>query len=340
MKYLILLLALSPLFWLGCEPGNAQNKDKQEASPEYALVIHGGAGAMDKSRMSQEMDNSYREALQTALAAGEAILKEGGDAPDAVIAAIQVMEENPLFNSARGAVITSEGRAELDASFMDGETLNAGAVAGITNIKSPIAAAKLVMDSSVHVMMAGRGAEKFAMAYGLDTVDNQYFITAKRRQQFERRQARLKAKNDGVNKKYGTVGCAALDKAGNLAAGTSTGGMMYKKFGRVGDSPIIGAGTYADNASCAVSCTGHGEYFIRNVVAYDVAARMTYLGESLQEAADYIVMDKLAKIKASGGLIAIDREGNIAMPFNSSGMFRAYVKAGGEPFVAIYHEEE
>jgi len=340
MKYLILLLTLSPLFWLGCEPGNAQNKDKQEARPEYALVIHGGAGAMDKSRMSQEMDKSYREALQTALAAGEAILKEGGDAQDAVIAAIQIMEENPLFNSARGAVITSEGRAELDASFMDGKTLNAGAVAGITNIKSPIAAAKLVMDSSVHVMMAGRGAEKFAMAYGLDTVDNQYFITDKRRQQFERRQAKLKAENDGVNKKYGTVGCAALDKAGNLAAGTSTGGMMYKKFGRVGDSPIIGAGTYADNASCAVSCTGHGEYFIRNVVAYDVAARMTYLGESLQEAADYIVMDKLAKIKASGGLIAVDREGNIAMPFNSSGMFRAYVKAGGEPFVAIYHEEE
>ncbi|MCI4666616.1 MAG: isoaspartyl peptidase/L-asparaginase [Bacteroidia bacterium] len=340
MRYLCLLLVIPLMLQWGCESGNAQTTAEKKARPEYALVIHGGAGAIKKSKMTPELEKAYRAALETALQAGETILKEGGAAQDAVIAAIQSMEENPLFNSGKGAVLTNQGKAELDASFMDGKSRNSGAVAGVRTIKSPIAAARLVMDSSKHVMMSGEGAEIFAKSYGLEMVENDYFITEKRKSQLARILEGQMASQAGMKKKYGTVGCAALDKEGNLAAGTSTGGMMNKRYGRVGDAPIIGAGTYADNASCAVSCTGHGEYFIRNVVAYDVAARMSYLEESLEKAANYIIMDKLKAINASGGLIAVDKDGNIAMPFNSSGMYRGYAKSTGERFIGIYHDEE
>lgn len=339
MRYLSLLLLIPALLQWGCEPTTAQNQEEKATRPDYALVIHGGAGYMRKDKMAPKEDSAYRQALQVALDAGEAVLKSGGSAQDAVVATIQTMEENELFNSARGAVLTNEGRAELDASFMEGKDKNSGAVAGVSTIKSPIEAARLVMDSSRHVMMAGSGAEKFAASFGLEMVENDYFITEKRRQQLARIHAGEKAEKAGVKKKHGTVGCVALDKEGNIAAGTSTGGMMNKRFGRVGDSPIIGAGTYADNATCGVSCTGHGEYFIRNVVAYDVAARMAYLKESLQDAANYIVMDKLKAIGANGGLIALDKEGNIAMPFNTSGMFRGYVKSTGERYIGIYTDE-
>lgn len=316
--------------------------------PDWALVIHGGAGTIRRDLMTDELEAQYRAGLQAALEAGAAVLEAGGSSADAVEATIHVLEDNPLFNSAKGAVFTHEEQVELDASFMDGGTGQAGAVAGVTTIKHPISAARRVMDSSVHVMMAGRGAEEFAEEQGLELVPNTYFHTEKRLAQLRRLKARdadpaLDHDSEGeddepVKKKHGTVGCVALDQAGNLAAGTSTGGMTNKRYGRIGDSPIIGAGTYADNGTCGVSCTGHGEYFIRNVVAYDVAARMKYLDEPLAEAADYVVNTELVKKGGSGGLIAMDAQGNIAMPFNSAGMFRGYLKAGGEVVIEIYRE--
>jgi L-asparaginase / beta-aspartyl-peptidase len=316
--------------------------------PAWALVIHGGAGTIKRELMTEEMEAAYRQGLEAALQAGSEVLRAGGSSADAVEATINVLELNPLFNAGKGAVFTHEEQVELDASFMDGATGQAGAVAGVTTIKHPISAARRVMDSSVHVMMSGHGAEEFAKEQQLELVSNDFFHTEKRLGQLRR----LKARNadpaldhdsddeDGepVKKKHGTVGCVALDQSGNLAAGTSTGGMTNKRYGRIGDSPIIGAGTYADNATCGVSCTGHGEYFIRNVVAYDVAARMKYLGESVHEAADYIVNTVLVEKGGSGGLIAMDRDGDVAMPFNSSGMFRGYLKADGEMMIEIYRD--
>ncbi|GAB1404411.1 isoaspartyl peptidase/L-asparaginase [Lentimicrobium sp.] len=295
---------------------NAQNTG-------YVLVIHGGAGTITSERYLPAKQAEYNQALTDALGAGEEILAAGGSALDAVVAAIQLMEANPLFNSGKGAVFNAEGRNELDASIMDGKSGKAGAVAGVTTIKSPVEAARRVMDSSAHVLLAGRGAEDFALRQGLDIVDPSYFYTDESWQEYLNVKERMEREG-----RKGTVGAVALDKAGNLAAATSTGGMVFKKYGRIGDSPIIGAGTYADNKSCAVSCTGHGEYFIRNVVAYDVAARMLYLGESLKQASDYIVNNKLAAQNAAGGLIAVDKDGNIAMPFNTPGMFRGYVTEG------------
>lgn len=305
--------------------------------PEYALAIHGGAGAMSRDLLSAEKEVEYRAGLQLALETGEKILKEGGSAMDAVEATIHILEDNPLFNAGKGAVFTHEETVELDASFMDGKTMNAGAVAGVKTIRHPISAARLVMDSSVHVMMAGQGADQFASGYGLEVVDNSYFHTERRLKQVQAKKAGNEQKARQL-KKHGTVGCVALDKNGNLAAGTSTGGMTNKRYGRVGDAPIIGAGTYANNNTCAVSCTGHGEYFIRNVVAYDVSALMEYGGKSLKEAGDHIVHDKLVKQEASGGLISLDKEGNIHMPFNSAGMFRGFVKSDGSTGIAIYQD--
>ena len=315
--------------------GNLERDDKTER-PEYALAIHGGAGAMSRDLMTAEMEVQYRAGLEAALKKGEEILKNGGSAMDAVEATIHILEDNPLFNAGKGAVFTHEETVELDASFMDGETGNAGAVAGIKSIRHPISAARLVMDSSVHVMMAGEGADKFASSFGLEVVENSYFHTERRLKQVQEKKAGEEPK---VLKKHGTVGCVALDKDGNLAAGTSTGGMTNKRYGRVGDAPIIGAGTYANNESCAVSCTGHGEYFIRNVVAYDVSALMQYGNKSLQEAGDHIIHEKLVKQNASGGLISLDKDGNIHMPFNSAGMFRGVIKSDGTSGVAIYDDE-
>lgn len=294
---------------------NAQNK--------YVLVIHGGAGNLASAEMEPAQAQHYRDKLNEALAAGEKILAEGGSSLDAVIAAINVLEDSPLFNAGKGAVYNAEGKHELDASIMDGKTLKAGAVAGTTIIKNPILAARLVMDSSEHVMLSGHGADKFAKEHGLVTVENSYFDSEKGEKEYHR----IKQKLEKEGRK-GTVGAVALDKHGNLAAATSTGGMTFKKYGRIGDSPIIGAGTYANNESCAVSCTGHGEYFIRNSVAYDVSARMLYLKETVEQATSYIINTKLKDQGGTGGLIAVDKDGNVALPYNTKGMFRGFVKEG------------
>jgi len=305
------------------------------------IVIHGGAGTITRESITPEQEKAYREKLSEALDAGYKVLKSGGTSLDAVTAAITIMEDSPLFNAGKGAVFTSEGRNEMDASIMDGKTRNAGAVAGVTTIRNPILAARAVMEKSSNVMLTGSGAEQFAEKNGLKIVDPSYFYTERRYKSLER--ARQMEKEQGSinfrhenDFKYGTVGALALDKYGNLAAGTSTGGMTNKKYGRIGDSPVIGAGTFADNNSCAVSATGHGEYFIRHVVSYDVAARMMYLGESLEKAAETVINKKLKEAGGTGGIIALDRNGNVAMPFNTSGMYRGFRKQGGETQVFIY----
>lgn len=316
------------------------------ARPAYSLAIHGGAGVIRKTDMSAEKDAAYRAALDSALSVGETILQTGGAALDAVTATVAWLEDCPLFNAGRGAVFTHEGRNELDASIMDGSTEMAGAVGGVTIVKNPVKLARAVMEKSPHVLLSGRGAEQFAIENGLDTVPPEWFFTQERWNSLQKeldaekknspQGNKLQAQNPGY--KFGTVGCVALDRQGNLAAATSTGGMTNKRWNRLGDSPVIGAGTYASNDACAVSCTGHGEYFIRYAVAHDVFARMVYGGLSLQDAADQIVMKKLVEKGGEGGLIAVDKQGNIAMPFNSEGMFRGYAKPG-ERQIKIYKEE-
>lgn len=316
------------------------------ARPAYSLAIHGGAGVIRKTDMSAEKDAAYRAALDSALSVGETILQNGGAALDAVTATVAWLEDCPLFNAGRGAVFTHEGRNELDASIMDGSTEMAGAAGGVTIVKNPVKLARAVMEKSPHVLLSGRGAEQFAIENGLDTVPPEWFFTQERWNSLQKELDAEKKNSPQGNKlqvqnpgyKFGTVGCVALDRQGNLAAATSTGGMTNKRWNRLGDSPVIGAGTYASNDACAVSCTGHGEYFIRYAVAHDVFARMVYGGLSLQDAADQIVMKKLVEKGGEGGLIAVDKQGNIAMPFNSEGMFRGYAKPG-ERQIKIYKEE-
>ena len=306
------------------------------SNQNWVLVIHGGAGGTAGQKMPEEMQLQYTTEMTEVLKAGAAILSGGGTSLDAVETCIRMMEDSPLFNAGKGAVFTEEGKNEMDASIMDGETLKAGAVAGVTTIKNPISAARAVMEKSNHVMLIGGGAEKFAKEQGLEIVPPSYFYTKKRWEEFQKtHQQEMKHKPDS-SKSHGTVGVVALDNHGNLAAGTSTGGMTNKMKGRVGDSPVIGAGTYANNNTCAVSCTGHGEYFIRNVVAYDVSARMEYKGQSLPEAAGDVVNVKLKSQGAEGGLIAVDRNGNIAMPFNTALMFRGIIRPDGKIEVEIY----
>lgn len=321
----------------------------QDESPrDVALVIHGGAGTILPDNMTDEQEQAYRAALRTALETGYGVLTDGGSSVDAVVAALQTMEDSPLFNAGKGAVFTSENTVELDASIMEGETLNAGALTGVKHIKNPIALARLIMEESPHVMMAGEGAEAFAREHEVEFVDNEYFYTERRRRQAEEARQRDAQEEDETGRrdagpdadKFGTVGAVALDQAGNLAAGTTTGGMTNKRFGRVGDSPIIGAGTYADNATCGVSATGHGEYFIRAAVAHDIAARMAYGGQSLGEAAEAVIMEKLPAMGGTGGVVALDREGNIAMPFNTPGMYRGYIDTEGNMVVRIYREDD
>lgn len=316
-------------------PENAEMAKSQvgeEGKAEYAIVIHGGAGTILKANMTDEKEAAYLKILNEALDAGETILKNGGTSKEAVEKTIMLMEDSPLFNAGKGAVFTNAGTNELDASVMDGASQNAGAVGGVKNVRNPIQAAIAVMDNSPHVMLTGEGAEKFAVEQELTTVDNKYFHTDRRWESLQKVKAEEAESTgyimDNVDSKYGTVGCVALDKSGNLFAGTSTGGMTNKRWGRVGDSPIIGAGTYADNATCGISCTGHGEYFIRYAVAHDVAARMAYLGESVDDAANFVVNKKLVEKGGSGGLIALDAKGNVSMPFNSEGMYRGYSKPG------------
>jgi L-asparaginase / beta-aspartyl-peptidase len=338
MKKRLFGLLVVSLTLLGC----STKQETPAQRPDYALAIHGGAGTILRENMTPEQEEAYKQALGEALDAGEAVLKRGGSAMDAVEAAIVIMEDSPLFNAGKGAVFTSEGTNELDAAFMDGRTLEAGAVAGVTTIKNPIRLARAVMTNSPHVMMSGSGAEQFAEQQGLELVAPDYFFTQQRWDGLQKAKAREQESSNhrkGTFKddKFGTVGCVALDKDGNIAAGTSTGGMTNKRFGRIGDAPIIGSGTYANNASCAVSCTGHGEFFIRYTVAHDVAALMSYKGLSLAEAADLVINTKLKEAGGEGGLIAIDRAGRIAMPFNSAGMYRGYVLPGKRD-IAIYKD--
>ncbi len=328
-----------------------QGQDSKIRNNQVVLVIHGGAGTILKKNMTLEKEKEHVQALKQALQEGYAILNKGGSALDAVEKAVRLLEDNPLFNAGKGSVFTNEGRNELDASIMDGKTLAAGAVAGVTNIKNPISAARAVMERSGHVMMVGKGAEKFAALQGLELVDPKYFFTEDRWRSFLRvrstdpdsveldhgyKTSHLLPVNQ--DRKYGTVGAVALDVYGNLAAATSTGGMTNKKFGRVGDSPIIGAGTYADNNTCAVSCTGWGEYFIRLVVAKTICDLMAYKKITLEEAAYEIIMKRLPDMGGDGGLIAVDKDGNITMPFNTKGMYRGYIKSDGKAVVKIYEE--
>jgi beta-aspartyl-peptidase (threonine type) len=300
----------------------------------FSIAIHGGAGTLSRDNTSPEQERAYTEGLNAALDAGYAILERGGASLDAVIAAVCVLEDNPLFNAGRGAVLTRDGAAELDASVMDGRSLKAGAVTGLKHVRNPVELARLVMDRSPHVMLVGAGAEEYARLQGVELVSNEYFRTAVRQQQLHRLLGGSAEKeNDLVA--FGTVGAVAVDGEGNVAAATSTGGMTGKRWGRVGDSPIIGAGTYANNASCAVSATGHGEYFIRSVVAHDICAQVEYLKLPLAQA----VTNVLAKMKAlggNGGVIAVDPRGGIVLDFNSEGMFRGQRTSSGSREVALY----
>jgi L-asparaginase / beta-aspartyl-peptidase len=332
--------------------------------PALRPVIHGGAGTIERGLMTAEREAAYRAKLTEALTAGFRVLERGGAGLDAVVAAITLLEDSPLFNAGKGAVFTGAGTNELDASIMEGRTLKAGAVAGVKTVKNPIRLARLVMERSPHVMMVGEGAETFArQTGGIEFVDPKYFHTEERFQQLKRRQEEERRKagpqppkppktapRRGASlggrfgpplapgeHKFGTVGAVALDRAGNLSAGTSTGGMTNKRFGRVGDSPLIGAGTYADNETCAVSCTGDGEYFIRAGVAHEVSAAMRHGGKTLSEAA-VMALDRVGRLGGEGGLIAIDKGGQIATPFNSAGMYRGYVGPDGKPEVSIYRD--
>jgi beta-aspartyl-peptidase (threonine type) len=302
----------------------------------YGLALHGGAGSLPRAEMSSEQEQHYRAGLSQALAAGYAVLESGGTSLDAVTRAVVLLENNPLFNAGHGAVFTLEGHNELDASIMDGSTLQAGAVCGVTHIRNPIELARAVMEHSDYVLLSGAGAEDFALTRGFEFVPQSYFFTSARWRQLER----IRRGDPGLSaltiSHVGTVGAVALDDRGCLAAATSTGGMTGKRFGRVGDSPIIGAGTYADNRGCAVSATGHGEVFIRAAVAHDICARMRYGGRDLARAAREVVLEELPALHGEGGVVAIDTRGEIAMEFNSEGMFRASRKAGGEPRIHIY----
>ncbi|MDQ3051120.1 MAG: isoaspartyl peptidase/L-asparaginase [Bacteroidota bacterium] len=303
----------------------------------YTISIHGGAGTILRSELSSEKEQAYSNGLMMALQAAEDVLSSGGAALDAVTVAVSLLEDNPLFNAGKGSVFTNKGRHEMDASIMEGNAMRAGAVAGVTGVKNPVQLARLVMEKTDHVLLSGAGAEELAQMFHLPFEAPDYFFDSFRHNQW----LAVKDSNDTImdhsgEKKFGTVGAVARDEHGNLAAATSTGGMTNKRYNRIGDTPIIGSGTYANNATCAISCTGHGEYFIRGVVAYDVSCLMEYKGLSLREACEKVVMEKLVALGGEGGLIAVDAAGNTELVFNSDGMYRASVKSGSKPVIAIY----
>lgn len=319
-----------------------------QASPKITLVIHGGAGTILREDMTPEKEKDYRAALGTALQTGYAILKKGGSSVDAVEATLRVLEDSPLFNAGKGAVFNAEGKIEMDASIMDGKTLNAGAVAAVTTIKNPISAARAVMEKSGHVLLIGPGAEQFAAEQGIEIVDPSYFKTEFRYQQLLKEKQKMQMQpqpapqpqtmpqSQTQEKHFGTVGAVAVDLNGNLAAGTSTGGTTNKRFGRVGDSPIIGAGTYANNRTCAVSATGAGEYFLRVVAAHEISSLMQYKGLSVGQAADQVVMKEIGGMGGSGGVIALDRNGEYAFVFNTPGMYRGVIHDDGRMEISIF----
>lgn len=340
-KSILFSFSFFVLLFFGCQNQSTKNSEPQskyEASSTekvFAIVIHGGAGVMSRDRMSEEKQQEYIAKLDEAVSKGHAILEQGGTAMEAVQRTINILEDSPLFNAGKGAVFNHEGYNELDASIMDGKTLNAGAVAGVTNVKNPINLAHEVMVNSDHVLLSGSGAQEFAKSRNIEMVDTAYFATPARLESLKRAQNKT-ALLDWEDKKFGTVGCVALDKDGNIVAGTSTGGMTNKRWNRIGDSPIIGAGTYANNATCGVSSTGWGEYFIRLAVAHDISAQMQYKNASLQEAAEDVIMKKLPELGGDGGIVALDKDGNISMVFNTSGMFRASIDKNGEKLIKIF----
>lgn len=319
----------------------------QAAEAPIAIVVHGGAGTIEREDLGEAREKATHAALREALRAGHSVLEDGGTSLDAVTAAVKVLENSPLFNAGKGAVFNCAGDNEMDAAIMDGATLKAGAVAGLRRTKNPILLARLVMEKSPHVLLIGEGAESFGRLHDIEFVDPEYFYTDYRWEQLQAVQARegvkgcgnVMAARDGFDPTtFGTVGAVALDADGNLAAATSTGGMTNKRFGRVGDVPVIGAGTYADNETAAISATGHGEYFIRTVAAHRIASRIAYNDETLDEAADAVINGLLRKMGGGGGVIGVDRKGNITMTFNTSGMYRGYINADGKMETAIYKE--
>ncbi len=341
----LLLICVAMLF-MPALPFRAQEKPSAtKPTADFVLVIHGGAGVVPKEELTPEREKAARATMDAALLAGHSVLARGGKSVDAVIAAIKILEDSPLFNAGKGSVLTAEGTVGMDASIMDGATRKAGACADVKHVKNPIELARIVMDKTPHVLLVGDGAEMLAKERGLQLMPAEYFITEHRKIQLQRVQEQEKTRKDGEKKtqansleSIGTVGAVALDRHGNLAAGTSTGGMVNKRFGRVGDSPVIGAGTYAHNLTCAVSGTGHGEFFLRGVLAYDIAAMMEYQGLALTNAATDVVMRKLKEAGGRGGVIALDAKGNVAMPFNTEGMYRGVIRADGKPWTAIRKE--
>ena len=370
MKKILSFLLIAIIFVLpiSAQKGSyAELKQLQSPqNPKLGFMLHGGAGVITRGSLTPEKEKLYRADLEKAVLAGYKALQSGKSSLDAIEVAIKILEDSPLFNAGKGAVFTNEGKNELDASIMDGKNLAAGAVAGLRHVKNPIALARAVMEKSEHVMMVGDGAEKFAKEQNIELVDEKYFWTQERWDSLQRilkeeaeekiKKSKLKSQNSGgdnflmrnpnyaqmteterlAQNRFGTVGAVALDKDGNLAAGTSTGGMTNKRFGRVGDAPIIGAGTYANNETCAVSATGWGEYFIRLGVARDISSLMEYRAMPIQEAADLVIQKKLQNLGGDGGIIAIDKFGNMAVSFNSEGMYRAYINSEGKPVVEIY----
>jgi L-asparaginase / beta-aspartyl-peptidase len=333
MKNALLSLLVLAMF-TSCSRENRKDTTGHRGPTPFALVIHGGAGTITRTSMSPEKEQQYHQALKLALDTGYAILEHGGTSVDAVLAAVRTMEDSPLFNAGRGAVFTHDGTNELDASIMDGKNRMAGAVTGIKTVRNPIMAAHAVMTRSDHVMLSGRGAEVFAEQQGLAIVENNYFFDSTRYNQLQK----VLKKDAGPDSKFGTVGCVALDQFGNIAAGTSTGGMTNKKFGRIGDSPIIGAGTYANNETCGVSSTGWGEYFIRLGVAFDISALMDYKGLSLEDASQEVIMKKLPELGGNGGIIGLTRAGEIVMMFNTEGMYRGFRRQGESAQTFIYKD--
>ncbi|PVY38748.1 isoaspartyl peptidase/L-asparaginase family protein [Pontibacter virosus] len=304
-----------------------------------AIALHGGAGTITPASMTPELEKAYKQALSYALNQSYQVLEKGGSALDAVELAVVLLEDSPLFNAGRGSVFTKEGKHEMDAAMMCGKTLEAGAVAGIRSIRNPVRLTRAILEHSDHVFLSGYGAEEFARKYKIDFAPEEYFYDQHRYQQWrEVRDTDIFMLDHTEERKFGTVGAVARDENGDLAAATSTGGMTNKNYNRIGDSPVIGSGTYANNKTCAISCTGHGEFFIRAVVAYDVSCLMEYKGYTLQEACEEVVMDKLVKFGGEGGLIAVDSKGELALPFNSEGMYRACRSSGKEGRVAIYKD--
>ncbi|MBN09637.1 MAG: beta-aspartyl-peptidase [Flavobacteriaceae bacterium] len=337
------IVATVCLLFFSCNESIISSRNKSDIP--FSIVIHGGAGTILKENMTNELEKAYLNKLEEAIRVGYSLLENGASSQEAVEKSINIMEDSPLFNAGKGAVLNSNSEVELDASFMNGKTLDAGAISGASSIKNPISAAIAVMENSPHVMLSGKGADTFAAIQGLDSVPNSYFITERRLNALKKVKKYKTAyffKNglyENLNQLYGTVGCVALDKEGNISAGTSTGGMTNKKWNRIGDAPIIGAGTYANNKSCGVSATGWGEFFIRSVAAHDIANLVEYKKISIKDAARIVIHEKIAVLGGSGGVIAIDSKGNVAMEMNTKGMYRAHMDSKGNFSVKIYSDD-